>query len=461
MASMHEATTSTLLHRVATEQRTGRAPSMVAAVIRDGDLLWWTGRGEVDGARPDDDTQYRLGSITKTFVAVLVMRLRDEGRLDLADPLDKHLPGTPFGDRTVGALLAQAAGITAEPPGPWWERTAGRPWPELAEQLDPADVKFRAHRRYHYSNLGFGALGELVARLRGTSWLDALRTEILAPLDLRRTTPLPEGKHANGFAVHPWADVLLPEPSHDAQSMAPAGQLWSTVRDLARWTAFIDGDTGEVLHPDTVAEMREPQGVADGDRWEAGYGLGLQLFRRNDRRFAGHTGSMPGFLATALTDPADHTGALVMANTTTGPRIDAVVTDLVDILTRCEPRIPPDWAPLSTVDSALLDMVGPWYWGPTPLALRLLADGWLDLAPLGASGRASRFRPNGDGTWTGLDGYYAGEILTVVRRPDGTPNHLELNTFILSRTPYDPGAPIPGGVDEHGWHAAPLRPRDR
>ena len=65
--------------------------------------------------------------------------------------------------------------------------------------------------------------------------------------------------------------------------------------------------------------------------------------------------------------------------------------------------------------------------------------------------RASRFRPEADGSWTGLDGYYAGETLRVVRRPDGTTSHLDLNTFVLTRTPYDPGAPVPGGVDPAGW----------
>jgi CubicO group peptidase (beta-lactamase class C family) len=446
-----ESTQDALLHRLATEQRDGRAPSIVAGVVRDGELVWWGARGRVGENRPDDDTQYRLGSITKTFVAVLVMRLRDEGRLDLADPLDKHLPGTPFGDRTIGALLAQASGITAEPPGPWWERTEGRPWPELATDLGPESVRFEAHRRYHYSNLGFGALGELVARQRGVPWTDALSTEILGPLGLRRTTTEPTGRHATGYAVHPWADVLLPEPAHDAHSMAPAGQLWSTVRDLARWTAFVDGDTAEVLHPDTLAEMREPRTVADGDSWESGYGLGLQLFRRDKRRFAGHTGSMPGFVATALTDPGSHTGALVMANATSGPQVYGAVSDLVRIVNDREPRLPEEWQPLERVDPALLELAGPWYWGPTGFALRLLPDGWLDLKPLRGSGRASRFRSNPDGTWTGLDGYYTGEVLAVVRRPDGTAGHLELNTFILSREPYDASAPIPGGVDPEGW----------
>ena len=67
--------------------------------------------------RPDADTQYRIGSITKTFTAVLVLRLRDEGLLDLNDPLEKHLPGTGVGDVTVAQLLGHSAGLGAESPG--------------------------------------------------------------------------------------------------------------------------------------------------------------------------------------------------------------------------------------------------------------------------------------------------------------------------------------------------------
>jgi len=83
-----------LRHRLITGQVQGRAPSVVAAVVRDGSPVWLDGCGDVDGYVPDGDVQYRIGSITKTFVAVLVLRLRDEGRLALTDPLDAHLPGT-------------------------------------------------------------------------------------------------------------------------------------------------------------------------------------------------------------------------------------------------------------------------------------------------------------------------------------------------------------------------------
>src|SRR4051812_44472102 len=112
-----------LLARIARAQRDGRAPSLVAGVVRDGGLVWSAGRGAVP--EPHTGVQYRLGSISKTVTAIVVMRLRDEGRLRLDDPLEQHLPGTPLGDRTLGQLLAHLAGASAESPGDWGERTPG------------------------------------------------------------------------------------------------------------------------------------------------------------------------------------------------------------------------------------------------------------------------------------------------------------------------------------------------
>ncbi len=124
-----------LLHRIAAAQAEGRAPSLIAAVVRGGEPVWHGSRTSVDGRGPDENVQYRIGSITKTFTAVLVLRLRDEGLLDLGDPLEKHLSGTGAGEATIAQLLAHTAGLAAETPGPWWERTPGSLRPELSDVL--------------------------------------------------------------------------------------------------------------------------------------------------------------------------------------------------------------------------------------------------------------------------------------------------------------------------------------
>ncbi|MFI2260216.1 serine hydrolase domain-containing protein [Streptomyces tubercidicus] len=442
-----------LLRRLAVGQAEGRAPSMVGAVVRDGRVVWTEGRGTVEGEVPHGDLQYRIGSLTKTFVAVLVLRLRDEGLLRLADPVCRHLEGTPVPDATIAQLLSHSAGLAAEPRGPWWERTTGALRPEPADLFDEHSQPLPAGRRHHYSNVGYALLGALVERLRGgVPWGEVLRREVLEPLGMGRTTLLPEPPYASGWAVHPWADVLLPEPAEDTGLMGPAGQLWSTLQDLCRWAAFLLRGDERVLGAESLAELRTPAVPPESGTWDAGYGLGVQLLRREGRLLVGHHGSMPGFLAALWADAEEDVAAVVLTNCTSGPAAGAVATDLTGIVIAHEPRIPEPWSPLpGPLDPELLALTGPWYWGANPHALRLRAERGLELTSLSRAGRASRFRAEKDGTWTGLDGYYAGETLRVRRDGDGAVSHLDLGTFVFTRGPYEPSAPVPGGVDPEGW----------
>ncbi|WP_225844978.1 serine hydrolase [Streptomyces sp. HPF1205] len=432
-------------------QSEGRAPSVVGAVVRDGRMVWCGSRSMIEGHAPDADTQYRIGSLTKTFVAVLVMRLRDEGLLALTDPLGRHLPdaGVVAGELTVGQLLAHTSGIASETPGPWWERTPGDLRPELADVLGDDPVKHPAGSRHHYSNPGYALLGALVERLRGMPWGEALRAEVLEPLGMTRTTLLPRDPAAGGFAVHPWADVMRPEAVQETGRMAPAGQLWSTAADLARWAAFLAAGHEKVLSARTVAAMREPAAPPEATDPDDGYGLGVQLMRRRERMLAGHTGSMPGFLAALWVSVEDGVGALALANCTSGPKVGTLAADLLEIVADAEPGFPAPWRPAPSLDAGLLDLAGPWYWGTAPFAVRVRASGELHLAPLTGQGRGSRFHVEHDGTWTGLEGYYAGETLRAVRREDGSVSHLDLGSFVFTREPYDPKAPVPGGFP--GW----------
>lgn len=447
------ATRRALLHRIALAQAEGRAPSLVAAVVRGGRAVWHGARTSVDGHGPDENVQYRIGSITKTFTAVLVLRLRDEGLLDLGDPLEKHLPGTGAGEATIAELLAHTGGLAAESPAPWWERTPGSLRPELSDVLGEQPLLHPVGRRHHYSNPGYTLLGALVEELRAAPWEEVLRREVLEPLELDRTSAQPQAPHAGGWAVHPWADAMLPEPLEDLGRMAPAGQLWSTTGDLARFAVFLAAGDDRVLSAESVREMRtpaapaEPSDVLDG----ATYGLGMQIQCRDGRLLVGHSGSLPGFLAGLTISVEEDVAAVVLANCTSGPLLSAVGADLVRIVAEAEPRIPDPWRPLPQVDKDVLELAGQWYWGTHAFALRVTADGLVSLGPLSGAGRRARFRGNGDGTWTGLEGYYAGELLRPVRRSDGTVSHLDLGSFVFTRQPYDGTAPVPGGVDPEGW----------
>src|SRR3954463_5010775 len=102
----------------------GRLPSVSAAAFRRGEVLWQHAFGAADvesGEEATPEHQYRVASITKTFVAASIFQLRDEGRLDLEDPLSRHVPEAAHGEATLRRMLSHLSGLQREPPGEIWE----------------------------------------------------------------------------------------------------------------------------------------------------------------------------------------------------------------------------------------------------------------------------------------------------------------------------------------------------
>lgn len=442
-----DTTARRLRARLAHAQSTGRLPSVTAGLVRDGEPVWFDSYGgpPVPGHDPLD-VQYRIGSITKTMTAVLVLQLVRDRRLTLDTTVAAVLPELSahgYAEHTVRALLAHAAGIQSEPVGSWWERSAGMSFPELMTANDGSGGVFEAHQRFHYSNLGYALLGEVAARLLGTSWWEAVVQRVLAPLGMTRTSYLPEGAAAPGWSVHPYESTLVPEPATDTGAMAPAGQVWATITDLARYAAFLGRGHDDVLPIAELDAAYAPQSGTAEDGFGGQHGLGFQLLPGGSGLLAGHTGSMPGFLATCLVDRSRRTGGVVLMNATTGYSPATVVIELLEELERCEPSIAEPWLPSPALPAALGGVPGVWHWGNTALVFAMEGS---DLVARRNGTEAYRFRALEDGRVVGLSGYHAGEELHAVRRADGSVGHLEIATFVYTREPYDPSAPIPGGV---------------
>jgi CubicO group peptidase (beta-lactamase class C family) len=401
-----------------------RLPSLVAGVLADGELAW-TGHA---GAPATADTQFRIGSITKVLTAVLVLRCRDDGLLDLEDPIGTHLPESGYAKATVRALLAHVSGMQSEPVGPWWERSPGVKVDALLAANDGSGAVFAPGEHYHYSNLGFALLGEAVARVRGRMWADLVQTSICEPLGMTRTSYLPEEPHVDGLSVHHLRGTLTEEPSHDTGAMAPAGQLWSTIEDLARFAAFLTDGHPEVLSRETLIEMRQAVPPA------ADYGLGVRIVPYPRGLLVGHTGSMPGFQAALFADPLSRAGVVALTNATTGFSGTELASALLGEHTPA-PVVP--WVPTDQVPEWAQELLGLWYWGNSAYEVRWSNERleWRDLA---RGGVAEQFGVV-DGRIVGLAGYHHGETLHVVRRDDGTLDHLECATFVYTREPYPDG----------------------
>jgi CubicO group peptidase (beta-lactamase class C family) len=454
--SLLAATARRLEVEVAATQASGRLPAVAAGVLRDGVLVWSTGRGRTvrrDGAeRPDADTQFKIGSVTKTFTAALVLLAAERGELSLADQVGRFLPHGPFADATVRSLLGHTSGISAEPLGSWWERSPGVDLATLAAAHEGSERVLEPGARHHYSNLGFGVLGEVVASLDGTTWIEVLQARILDPLGLRRTTYQMQAPYAEGFAVHHLTGELTVEPLPDTGAMAPAGQLWSTVGDLTTWLVALVDPERSVLSAASLEAMRTPQGGTPEDLVGATYGLGVSLTPHGGRVLVGHGGSMPGFCCGVQVDPASGVGAVVLTNGAYG--LDDLTSRLVHTVLDQEPPLAPEWLPTGSVVDDVRAVTGLWYWGQAPSLLRVHGDG-IELCPVGGPGRTLVFRRVGTDTFVGTSGYHTGETLRVVRDADGAVSHLEVATFVYTRTPYDPAAPIPGGPPEPPWGRPP------
>jgi CubicO group peptidase (beta-lactamase class C family) len=440
-------TAADLRRRVASAQAEWRSASVTAAVVRDGEQVFAHSAGLADDAAAlaaDDDVQYRIGSVTKTFTAVLAMALRDEGRLALDDALDLHLPGTRHGEVTVRLLLSHLSGLQREPVGDVWWTGQVPDRDGLLAGLEEAESVSSPHRRWHYSNLAYAVLGELVARLDGRSWEQSLQARVLDPLGLARTSVVPAGRRAAGYLTDPYADRLHREPDIATGGLAPAAQLWSTAQDLGRWASFWAQPAAEVLSPDTIEEMCQPQVLWDVDAWTLGWGLGPMLLRSGDRVLVGHEGAMPGFLAALWVYRQDRVGAVALANATSGAQPSALAAALVGAVLDAEPADPPAWAPGPPVDPQAEPLLGRWWSEGSEFVLSWRVG---RLEARAAAAPPTRppavFAPQGTDLWRTVSGREAGELLRVVRDSSGAVLRLHWATYGFTRSAEVFGATSP------------------
>ncbi|MFZ0341524.1 MAG: serine hydrolase domain-containing protein, partial [Gaiellaceae bacterium] len=300
MSEISERLAARLERLVRSSQREKRAPSIAAAVLRDGELIWEAAVGVADveaGLEATSDTQYRIGSITKTFTAAAIMQLRDAGKLDLEDTLDRHVEGAAH-TPTIRRLLSHASGLQRETQDDSWLSLRFAPPDELLETLSQAELVLPSGARFHYSNLAFALLGVVVERVSGMAYQEYVRERLFEPVGLTRVSFEPTAPAARGYLAQPYADGVWNAVDVETGAWASAGQLWGTAGDICRWGAFLADPDESVLASSSAEEMRTVQTIADHERWLAGYGLGLGLSRDGDRILAGHGGSMPGFIAT-------------------------------------------------------------------------------------------------------------------------------------------------------------------
>jgi CubicO group peptidase (beta-lactamase class C family) len=428
---------------VRTFQQVHRVPAVAAGVrhrdaVADVAVVGWA---DVAGLRTAGSaTQFRIGSITKTFTAAVVIGLALGGEIDLDEPAERYLPAVDLGRVRIRQLLAHSGGVQREVPGSMWSSMQGPNAAELAAALAEARPVDRPGMRWHYSNLGYAVLGQVVAAVTGVACEKVIDDTLLRPLGLAATTWAPDPDAARGYRHDPYRDTVHREPVMDQGAVGVGGQLWSTIGDVLAWGAALAGAAPHILPTATTDLMHTLHVVTDTAAWTAGWGLGLALNRHGDRIVSGHTGAMPGFAAALSIDRPTRTVTAALANLTRGANVAGLAADLLDHADTGAP--PSDNQALAT----------PWQPGPPcpPEVDGILGRWWCEAEETIFTWRAGHLHAHlaaapttTDATFDvlGPDHYQAargrlrGEHLTVVRDGDGTVGQLTWATYPYTRTP--------------------------
>lgn len=428
--------------RTVRERAEHRLPSLVLAVGRAGQLLHLEAAGMADlaaGRLAQSTTQYRLGSITKTFTAAVVLLLAERGRLDLDQTVGTHLPNTPLGRATLRQLLAHCGGVQREAPLPMWATLRGPDEAELLASLSRAEMVARPGERWHYSNLGYALLGQVVADVSGTSCTDFIDEQLIKPLGLRHTTWGPSPTAATGYRLDPYQDVAHAEPVMDQGAAGVGGQLWTTAEDVLVWADALTGGASDVLPETVTTAMHTLHVMTDCDQWTQGWGLGLILTRTGRGITSGHTGAMPGFLAALAIQGATRSAVIALTNVTRGIGIASLAADVLEHVLHYDPVIPDpgnDRISSQTVAPPHLDGVLGRWWSEAEETVFTWHGGALR-ALLATEPVASEsiFVVEGADRYRASSGRFQGEQLLVKRDGAGEVVELEWATYPFTRTP--------------------------
>ena len=294
-------------------------PAAAIAVVRDGVVVRTAAYGLANiehRIRARTDTVFKVGSVSKQFLAAGIMLLVQDGRIAVDDKVSKHLPGTPdtWRDITLRHLLTHTSGVIREAPGfdPY------KPLPDLdaIRTAFPLPLNFNPGDRYAYSNVGYNVLAEVIRQVSGQPWEAFLNGRIFAPLGMTSTRPTSVSEIvANRAGGYLWnADTL--SNAEDWPAVRPSGAFLSTAEDMAKWEVALQ--TGRILDASSTAEMWKPATLNDGKTYPYGFGWELDDFPPGNFTTGvvsiRHEGTIPGFRAAFTRLPQHHLSVIVLSN---------------------------------------------------------------------------------------------------------------------------------------------------
>lgn len=316
--------TNTLKFLIEEEARINRIPGVSAAIVYDQNIIWEHNYGyaDLEGKIPTTgQTVFAVGSITKLITAIMMMRLRDSGKIGLDDAVEKYLPSVKIRSSnnngrpvTLRQIASHTAGLPREVSIEGWNTLKFPTIEQLLDGLKEVTTVFPPYSRYKYSNLGYTILGHVLSIVAGVPYKEYAESNILKPLRMVHSGfEITGGLRQNlavGYTV--FGDEPIDRaPYLDFGATAPAGQLYSSVEDICRLISlqFIEdplttngsSSTAEnsfqdqltVLEPATIREMHSP--VYIGKKWMGGTGIGWHISNTMGHTISSHRGGIPGF----------------------------------------------------------------------------------------------------------------------------------------------------------------------
>lgn len=307
-------------------------PGLAIGIVRDQDVVWAKAYGLADLERREPlstGSIFRIASHSKLFTAVAVLRLRDQGKLSLDDPIATHLPWFAMRGATPGApaitirhLLTHTAGLPRESDSPYWTELDFPAGEAVRATVPRQELPYPPETKWKYSNLGLTLAGMIVAAASGRPYGEYVQREILAPLGMASTSvgvPPEEQRRrlATGYGRRlPGGPPRWVAPFVDARAHDPAAGLSSTIEDMMRFLSWQmrlrEGYRNEVLASATLREMQRVHWLQED--WQSGWGLGFSITHTRDRDLVGHGGSYPGYRTQTAFSPKEKLGVVVFTN---------------------------------------------------------------------------------------------------------------------------------------------------
>ena len=324
---------------IAAAMEAWEVPGLAIAVVHDGRTVYERGYGVRDvatGEPVDEHTLFAVGSTSKAFTSAALGMLVDEGRLGWDDRVIDHIPWFEMYDAyatrelTVRDLLTHRSGLSRG--DAVWSR-----WPHDRNEIIRRVRYLKPTRSFRgawqYQNLMFLTAGEVVHAVSGKSWDDFVAERIFAPLGMSRsvtsTSPLPRMENVASPHV-PVDGEPTPVPHKNIDNVGPAGSIYSSVSQMARWVALhlesgVHGDT-RLVSDSVMAEMHYPQMAIQADAPENSlhsrdavmnfnaYGLAWWVLDYRGRKVVDHGGGIDGMRAHVAFMPEEGVGMVALSN---------------------------------------------------------------------------------------------------------------------------------------------------